>query len=262
MYWLVSYRSRLRLLYDTLMAHAHGRSSTSSSTSAKHTEPAEAAELAGKTLPSSSLIHSRQVPRVQASTDHYPAWDLHLPQYLSTMALTPLTQSGSRVNAARRRRESHEAASDAGDGKRRKVQRACDSCKSRKRKCSGEQPCPLCVSQGLICTYITPHGRHQAAQSTNHLTIGASSYSLGSNSQSQWPGQSVSVTRPGDAFNTNDTSRAASPDGEGLTPAGYQGPTSTFSVSLSCSADDRNVVDIALLVSSKGLAEIWYGRIV
>jgi hypothetical protein len=53
------------------------------------------------------------------------------------------------------------------------------------------------------------------------------------------------VSRPGDAFNTNDTSRAASPDGEGITPAGYQGPTSTFSVS-PCAADmHRKVIDIA-----------------
>ncbi|KAI4756150.1 hypothetical protein E4T52_09029 [Aureobasidium sp. EXF-3400] len=146
------------------------------------------------------------------------------------MAHTPTTHSESRiVNVARRRRESHEAASDAGNGKRRKVQRACDSCKSRKRKCSGEQPCPLCVSQGLICTYITPHGRHQALQPANGLTVGASNYNLGSDSHPPWPGETLSLSRPGDAFNTNDTSRAASPDGEGITPAGYQGPTSTFS---------------------------------
>lgn len=161
------------------------------------------------------------------------------------MALTPSTHPDSRVNAARHRRESHEAASDAGHAKRRKVQRACDNCKSRKRKCSGEQPCPLCVSQGLICTYITPHGRHQPAQPANHLAIGASSYSIGSDPQSQWPGQTVSATRPGDAFNTNDTSRAASPDGEGITPAGYQGPTSTFSVSICASDIHQEITDNA-----------------
>ncbi|KAI4833711.1 hypothetical protein E4T44_09265, partial [Aureobasidium sp. EXF-8845] len=145
------------------------------------------------------------------------------------MALTPGTHPDSRVSAVRRRRESLEAASDAGVGKRRKVQRACDSCKSRKRKCSGEQPCPLCVSQGLICTYISPHGRHQAPQAVDNLAIGVPSYHLSTNPHSQWPGETLSVSRPGDAFNTNDTSRAASPDGEGITPAGYQGPTSTFS---------------------------------
>jgi hypothetical protein len=192
------------------------------------------------------LLYSRQVPHVQASTDHFPAWDLHLPHHLSSMALTPTTHSESRiVNVARRRRESHGATSDTGNGKRRKVQRACDSCKSRKRKCSGEQPCPLCVSQGLICTYITPHGRHQALQPANDRTNGASNFNLGSDSHPPWPGQTLSVSRPGDAFNTNDTSRAASPDGEGITPAGYQGPTSTFSVS-PCAADmHRKVIDIA-----------------
>jgi hypothetical protein len=151
------------------------------------------------------------------------------------MALTPVTHPGSRVNAVRRRRENHEAISDAGDGKRRKVQRACDGCKSRKRKCSGEQPCPLCVSQGLICTYISPHGRHQAPQPANSLAIDVSNHNLGLDSCPQWPGETLSVSRPEDAFTTNDTSRAASPDGEGITPAGYQGPTSTFSVSHSAS---------------------------
>jgi hypothetical protein len=182
----------------------------------------------------------RQVPHVQASIDHYPAWVLYLPQHLPTMALTPVTHSGSRVVSARRRRESHEASSDAGNGKRRKVQRACDGCKSRKRKCSGEQPCPLCVSQGLICTYISPHGRNQAPQPANNLSIAASDHNPGLRSHPQWPGETLSVSRPGDAFNTNDTSRAASPDGDGILPAGYQGPTSTFSVSLSDSVSSNS----------------------
>lgn len=260
MYSIALHRSRQRLLFSTLMAYGMGPASTF--TSARCPEDADVAELADTDLPSSVLLHLRQVPHVQASTDHYPAWNLQLPQHLSTMALTPSTHADSRVNAARRRRESHEATSDVGDGKRRKVQRACDSCKSRKRKCSGEQPCPLCVSQGLICTYITPHGRHQAAQPTNHLAIDASRYSLGSDSQSQWPGQTVSVTRPGDAFNTNDTSRAASPDGEGITPAGYQGPTSTFSVSLRAPGIHRKITDIVSIVLTEGLAEVWHGRAV
>jgi hypothetical protein len=187
-------------------------------------------ELCGDCLPLHNKAPACQVPPVTHDR-RLPRLDLQPPQHSSTMALTPGTHPDSRVSAVRRRRESLEAASDSGVGKRRKVQRACDSCKSRKRKCSGEQPCPLCVSQGLICTYVSPHGRHQAPQAADSLAIGVPSYHLNTNSHPQWPGETLSVTRPGDAFNTNDTSRAASPDGEGITPAGYQGPTSTFSVS-------------------------------
>lgn len=131
-----------------------------------------------------------------------------------------------------RRHEELGTISEGGDGKRRKVQRACDNCKSRKRKCSGGQPCPLCVSQGLVCTYITPHGRNQVPQAANTFLLGAPSHSLEPSTPSPWPGESVPALRSGGVSNTNETSRAASPNGEGITPAGYQGPTSTFSVSL------------------------------
>ncbi|KAI4721515.1 hypothetical protein E4T48_02084 [Aureobasidium sp. EXF-10727] len=147
------------------------------------------------------------------------------------MALTPASRRNHdpHGNAGSRRRESSAAASDVSGAKRRKVQRACDSCKSRKRKCSGEQPCPLCVSQGLICTYITPHGRHQDSRPSSALVHDVSSHTAGPSVQPQWLGENMSVSRHRDAITTNDTSRAASPNGEGLTPAGYQGPTSTFS---------------------------------
>ncbi|KEQ90329.1 hypothetical protein AUEXF2481DRAFT_84004 [Aureobasidium subglaciale EXF-2481] len=149
------------------------------------------------------------------------------------MALTPTTLcNDSRDSTMRRRRESSATAPDAAaSAKRRKVQRACDNCKSRKRKCSGEQPCPLCVSQGLICTFVSPHGRQQELPHSSNFLLGASYPCLDPSAQSQWSAESVSARRPlaGYAPNTNETSRAASPNGEGITPAGYQGPTSTFS---------------------------------
>lgn len=40
---------------------------------------------------------------------------------------------------------------DAAAAKRRKVTRACDHCKSRKRRCTGECPCPNCVRQKVQC---------------------------------------------------------------------------------------------------------------
>jgi hypothetical protein len=134
--------------------------------------------------------------------------------------------------AAERRRKSASTGSDAGGAKRRKVRRACDSCKARKRKCSGDQPCPLCVSQGLICTYVSPHGRQHDSQIANTRILESSPHTVVAVPQSQWPVETLPVVKPGNAFDTNDTSRAVSPNGEGLTPAGYQGPSSTFSVSL------------------------------
>lgn len=41
----------------------------------------------------------------------------------------------------------------------RKVSRACDFCKSRKSKCSGEQPCSKCVAKGRTCLYNAKYTR-------------------------------------------------------------------------------------------------------
>jgi hypothetical protein len=43
--------------------------------------------------------------------------------------------------------------------KARKVSRACDFCKSRKAKCSGNQPCSKCVSKGRHCLYNAKYTR-------------------------------------------------------------------------------------------------------
>lgn len=39
--------------------------------------------------------------------------------------------------------------------KRKKIGRACDSCKKRKQKCTGLLPCTLCLSKGLDCEYTS-----------------------------------------------------------------------------------------------------------
>ncbi|KAL7796149.1 fungal-specific transcription factor domain-containing protein [Trichoderma afarasin] len=43
--------------------------------------------------------------------------------------------------------------------KTRKVSRACDFCKSRKAKCSGDQPCAKCISRGRVCLYEAKYTR-------------------------------------------------------------------------------------------------------
>ncbi|RGP63509.1 fungal specific transcription factor domain-containing [Fusarium sporotrichioides] len=50
-------------------------------------------------------------------------------------------------------------ASEAGLRKTRKVSRACDFCKSRKAKCSGDQPCAKCAAKGLNCLYDSKYTR-------------------------------------------------------------------------------------------------------
>lgn len=40
-----------------------------------------------------------------------------------------------------------------------KVTRACDVCKAKKSKCTGEQPCESCSHRGLACTYDAHYSR-------------------------------------------------------------------------------------------------------
>lgn len=46
---------------------------------------------------------------------------------------------------------------------RKKVTRACDTCKARKKACSGEIPCLFCLRIGSPCTYNVPYNRGAAA---------------------------------------------------------------------------------------------------
>ncbi|KAH6949206.1 fungal-specific transcription factor domain-containing protein [Fusarium avenaceum] len=52
-----------------------------------------------------------------------------------------------------------DAAEPEGLRKARKVSRACDFCKSRKAKCSGDQPCAKCAAKGLNCLYDSKYTR-------------------------------------------------------------------------------------------------------
>ena len=57
--------------------------------------------------------------------------------------------------------------------KSRKVSRACDFCKARKAKCSGEQPCAKCATKGLICSYETKYTRGRPPTPPPSTTHGA-----------------------------------------------------------------------------------------
>ncbi|KAL4948871.1 fungal-specific transcription factor domain-containing protein [Aspergillus filifer] len=51
------------------------------------------------------------------------------------------------------------SASDARQRKLRKVTRACDACKAKKKACTGTIPCGPCVRRKLSCTYNTDYHR-------------------------------------------------------------------------------------------------------
>ena len=145
--------------------------------------------------------------------------------------------------------------------KRRRVTRACDSCKSRKRRCNGEKPCAYCTEHRALCTYDAPYTRGKSDNVTapvsrdaqksprglsqwphlsRHSATSGNSQnkdmSTSSHSSSPWPRSSL--IQPATAAAEDDertgaqSSRARSPiGGEGAAPMGqYLGPTSPFSV--------------------------------
>ncbi|KAL6786778.1 fungal-specific transcription factor domain-containing protein [Trichoderma sp. SZMC 28012] len=60
-----------------------------------------------------------------------------------------------------------QAGRDHRDSKRMRVTRACDRCKKRKIRCTGLQPCRLCIEANASCTYDAAYtrGRHGAMAS-------------------------------------------------------------------------------------------------
>ncbi|WPH04220.1 putative transcriptional regulatory protein [Acrodontium crateriforme] len=94
--------------------------------------------------------------------------------------------------------------------KRQKVTRACDACKSRKRRCTGELPCSLCFNNGAECTYTAAYTRGRLVEPL------PSEYATNGNAGAR-SGQPTNVYRD------------ASPDGEMTTFAGqYLGPASPY----------------------------------
>jgi hypothetical protein len=146
--------------------------------------------------------------------------------------------------------------------KRRRVTRACDNCKSRKRRCNGEKPCAYCTEHRALCTYDAPYTRgksdsvtasvsrdvpksprglskwpHLARHSVASTNAHSKDISTSSHEGSPWPRSSLiqpAIAVAEDIERTGaQSSRARSPiGGEGAAPMGqYLGPTSPFSVS-------------------------------
>ena len=100
--------------------------------------------------------------------------------------------------------------------KRRKVPRACDECKQRKRRCTGDQPCSACTSAGRDCTYaVSSHVRASSRSATTPIAVTVGTHELQSFRQSA----------------TCNTTRDSSVDRGDTTRAGhYLGPASPFAV--------------------------------
>ena len=145
--------------------------------------------------------------------------------------------------------------------KRRRVTRACDNCKSRKRRCNGEKPCAYCTEHRALCTYDAPYTRGKSDNVTasvprdihksprglsqwphlaRHVASGNSQNQdalTSSHNSSPWPRNSLMQPAAAGAADDDEragiqSSRARSPiGGEGAAPMGqYLGPTSPFSV--------------------------------
>lgn len=147
--------------------------------------------------------------------------------------------------------------------KRRRVTRACDNCKSRKRRCNGEKPCAYCTEhREITCTYDAPYTRGKSDHNLSTASKDTSKSPL--TNLPRWPNQTIkplaapppsnnaatvldgSNRWPSNSLNqimaTNCdedepsgilSSRARSPvGGDPAAPSGqYIGPTSPFSVS-------------------------------
>ena len=77
---------------------------------------------------------------------------------------------------AQLRHDVHSPDIESRQGRRKavKVTRACDTCKSRKTKCSGTIPCQWCLKKGATCRYDAKYTRGQASTPPPLLDVNAS----------------------------------------------------------------------------------------
>ncbi|KAI7326622.1 hypothetical protein KC315_g7472 [Hortaea werneckii] len=125
------------------------------------------------------------------------------------------------------------AAAAAAAAKRRKVTRACDRCKSRKRRCTGESPCPNCIRHKVKCTYLSPYTRGKAPDTSTTLTPPETQHADGPRHADPGIGVTADATPtapkdPGQLTGAM-SSRAVSPEADVNSTGQYLGPTSPFS---------------------------------
>lgn len=74
------------------------------------------------------------------------------PVVQSTSPGHEVTQDDLSIPSATKRRKKDET-------ERRRVSRACDRCKSKKTRCNGRQPCPVCTRTGSLCEFTAAYTR-------------------------------------------------------------------------------------------------------
>ena len=133
------------------------------------------------------------------------------------------------------------------DAKRRRITRACDLCKSRKRRCTGDVPCLSCIGSAAKCTYLTSYNRGkttfpptsglsgQAGPSGSGFESGNSAVGQTNGSQvSKWldvvsAANGTQVTRADRQTTILEESRSGSPGATGQVLDGqYLGPSSPY----------------------------------
>ncbi|KXT06171.1 hypothetical protein AC578_1419 [Pseudocercospora eumusae] len=113
--------------------------------------------------------------------------------------------------------------------KRQKVTRACDSCKSRKRRCTGELPCSACHANGTHCTYLASYTRGRLVQPQPSAHHDNSSTKLPIIPRQIAPEVRLEPVGLNNGAESNArTSRAASPEGGSTNLGQYLGPTSPY----------------------------------
>ncbi|EME89730.1 uncharacterized protein MYCFIDRAFT_115267, partial [Pseudocercospora fijiensis CIRAD86] len=108
---------------------------------------------------------------------------------------------------------------------------ACDSCKSRKRRCSGELPCSACRTNGSHCTYLASYTRGRLVQplpSAHHDTSSPALHTPIPRQQFAPPLAFEPVAQHNGVESNARTSRAASPEAGSTNLGQYLGPTSPY----------------------------------
>jgi hypothetical protein len=77
---------------------------------------------------------------------------------------TPLANDTPPMDTSQPIKRPAERVAHDSPAKRQKVTRACDRCKSRKRRCNGEVPCNVCLGVGAACKYDAVYTRGKLVQ--------------------------------------------------------------------------------------------------
>lgn len=103
---------------------------------------------------------------------------------------------------------------------RKRSRAACLSCQSRKRKCSGDQPCVTCTQSGTVCQFNpTPRKKPSSGAHRTNLSAPEEQQQQQQQQPENWPKtQTQTQTQPGPASIRTGTSDSA------ISPASYTHP--------------------------------------